>query len=94
MAKKTVGLGQPEVGCLIRKLRDLTGLSQEQFAATLGVAFSTINRWENGHMQPSPLALKQIKTMLNELSHSSVIELKEQSQILLNQYFLEVESSV
>lgn len=87
MVKKTLALGQPEVSHLIRKLRHLTGLSQEQFAQKLGVAFSTINRWENGHMQPSPLALKQIKTMLNELSRSPVVELQEQSQTLLDKYF-------
>ncbi|MBW4564410.1 MAG: helix-turn-helix domain-containing protein [Mojavia pulchra JT2-VF2] len=94
MVKKTVALGRPEVSHLIRKLRHLTGLSQEQFAEKLGVAFSTINRWENGHMQPSPLALKQIKTMLSELSRSPVVELQQQSQTLLDQYFLEAESSV
>ncbi|MBD0302352.1 MAG: helix-turn-helix transcriptional regulator [Tolypothrix sp. T3-bin4] len=94
MVKKKIVLGQPEVSYLIRKLRHLTGLSQEQFAEKLGVAFSTINRWENGHMQPSPLALKQIKTMLSELSRSPVIELQEQSQSLLDQYFLEAESSI
>ncbi|MBD1863051.1 MULTISPECIES: DNA-binding transcriptional regulator [Trichocoleus] len=93
MLKKTAALAQPEVSHLIRKLRHLSGLSQEQFAITLGVAFSTINRWENGHMQPSPLALKQVKTMLGELSRSSVVELQEQSQTLLNQYFSETESS-
>lgn len=92
--KKKIALGQPEVSHLIRKLRHLTGLSQEQFAGKLGVAFSTINRWENGHMQPSPLALKQIKTMLSELSRSPEIELQEQSQTLLDQYFLEAESSI
>lgn len=90
MVKNTVALGQPEVSHLIRKLRYLTGLSQEQFAATLGVAFSTINRWENGHMQPSPLALKQIKTMLRELSGSPASELQEQSQALLDHYFSDV----
>ncbi|MBD2448793.1 helix-turn-helix transcriptional regulator [Nostoc sp. FACHB-152] len=87
MVKKTLALGQPEVSHLIRKLRHLTGLSQEQFAEKLGVAFSTINRWENGHMQPSPLALKQIKTMLSELSRSPVVELQDQSQTLLDKYF-------
>lgn len=94
MVKKTIVLGQPEVSHLIRKLRHLTGLSQEQFAGKLGVAFSTINRWENGHMQPSPLALKQIKTILNELASSPVIELQQQSQTLLEQYFVEAESNI
>lgn len=92
MVKKTAALGRPEVSHLIRKLRYLTGLSQEQFAVKLGVAFSTINRWENGHMQPSPLALKQIKMMLDDLSCSPVIEIQEQSQSLLDQYFSEAES--
>lgn len=94
MSKKLVALGQPEVGHLIRALRQLTGLSQEQFAAALGVAFSTINRWENGHMQPSPLALKQIQTMLRELSGSSTTQLQEQSQALLERYFTEMESTM
>lgn len=93
MIRKAVVLKQPEIKCLIRELRQLMQLSQEQFAATLGVAFSTINRWENGHMQPSPLALKQIKAMLSELSHSSSGELQQQSQTLLGQYFSEAESS-
>src|SRR6476469_5876360 len=94
MPKKTDALAQPEVSHLIRELRQLSGLSQEQFAVTLGVAFSTINRWENGRMQPSPLALRQIKTMLVELSRSSVFELQASSQALLDQYFSEIESSI
>lgn len=94
MLKKTVEIGQPEVGCLVRKLRHLMGLSQGQFATALGVAFSTINRWENGHIQPSPLALKQIKVMLNELEDSSIAELQLQSRMLLDQYFAEAESGV
>jgi DNA-binding transcriptional regulator YiaG len=39
-------------------------LTQEQFAAELGVVYPTVNRWENGHAQPSPLALKKIEEML------------------------------
>ncbi|MGI0484092.1 helix-turn-helix domain-containing protein [Pantanalinema rosaneae CENA516] len=92
MLKKTVALRQPEVGHLVRELRHLIGLSQEQFASTLGVAFSTINRWENGHMQPSPLALKQIQIMLQECSRSQTNPIQVQSQRLLEQYFTEMES--
>jgi len=40
------------------------GLTQEKFAARLGVTFPTINRWENGRARPSPLALKQIEDLL------------------------------
>ncbi|PLZ95524.1 transcriptional regulator [Fischerella thermalis CCMEE 5268] len=87
-------LKQPEVSHLIRQLRQLTALSQEQFAATLGVAYCTVNRWENGHIQPSALALKQIKTMLKELKDSPEIAHQEWSQILLEQYFPETESNL
>lgn len=52
---------------LVKSLRDLLGLSQEKFAARLGVTFSSVNRWENGHRKPSPLAMKQIEAMLIEM---------------------------
>lgn len=52
---------------LVRELRQRTGLTQEKFAARLGVTFPTINRWENGRTKPSPLALKRIEDLLREL---------------------------
>ena len=33
-------------------------LSQKQLASAINVSFSTINRWENGHVIPSNLAVK------------------------------------
>ena len=51
----------------VRRLRERTGLTQEQFAARLGVTFATINRWENGHSKPSPLALRQIGNLALEV---------------------------
>jgi DNA-binding transcriptional regulator YiaG len=33
-------------------------LSQKQLADALNVSYSTINRWENGHVLPSNLAVK------------------------------------
>lgn len=33
---------------MIRDLRDKRGLTQEEFAAKVGITFSTVNRWENG----------------------------------------------
>lgn len=44
----------------IKDLRQKLELTQEQFAARIGVTFSTVNRWENGKGRPSPLALRQI----------------------------------
>ncbi len=52
---------------LIRELRERTGLTQEKFAAKLGVTFPTINRWENGRAKPSPLAMKQIEGLLRSM---------------------------
>ena len=65
--KKPLAINQPEVGKLIRELRILTGLTQEQFAAALGVTYSTINRWENGRSKPSPIAMRQIEEMLQDM---------------------------
>jgi DNA-binding transcriptional regulator YiaG len=51
---------------MIKDLRASLGLTQEQFAAEVGVTFSTVNRWENGRGDPSPLAMRRIR----ELSRS------------------------
>jgi len=40
---------------------------QEQFAAKVGVTFSTVNRWENGRGTSSPLAMRRIKELLEQL---------------------------
>ena len=58
---------QADIPRLVRALRERTGLTQEKFAAKLGVTFPTINRWENGRARPSPLALKQIEDLLRHL---------------------------
>jgi putative transcriptional regulator len=58
---------QPDIPRLIRELRERTGLTQEKFAAKLGVTFPTINRWENSHVKPSPLAMKQIEAFVRNL---------------------------
>ena len=47
----------------IMKLRAELGVTQEQLAAKLGVAFSTVSRWENGRGNPSPLAIKRIEQL-------------------------------
>jgi transcriptional regulator with XRE-family HTH domain len=57
-------MNQPQIGKLIRELRLETGLTQEQFAAELGVTYSSMNRWENGRSKPSPLAMQKIEGLL------------------------------
>ncbi|MFW9265359.1 helix-turn-helix domain-containing protein, partial [Nostoc sp. CALU 546] len=72
---------QPNIGKLVRALRQEFNLSQEKFAAEFGVTFPTINRWENGHVTPSPLEIPRISSLLNELG--------ERGQILKKTYFRE-----
>jgi len=56
-----------ELARKIRELRSKLGLTQEQFAAKVGVTFSTVNRWESGKSKPSPLAMRQIEELINEM---------------------------
>jgi transcriptional regulator with XRE-family HTH domain len=72
---------QSDIPRLVRALRERTGLTQEKFAAKLGVTFPTINRWENGRSKPSPLALKQIADLLRSLG--------DRGQDLLDEFFVE-----
>jgi putative transcriptional regulator len=72
---------QSDIPRLVRDLRERTGLTQEKFAAKLGVTYPTINRWENGRAKPSPLALRQIEDLLRFLG--------DRGQDLLDEFFVE-----
>ena len=52
-----------DVSKMIRKRRIALGLTQEKFAAKVGVTVSTVNRWEKNKTKPSPLALRRIKEL-------------------------------
>lgn len=43
-------------GLSIRDMRTKLAMTQEEFAHALGITVSTVNRWENGHSEPSKLA--------------------------------------
>ena len=45
---------------LIKKMRELTDMSQEQFAKELGTSVVSINRWENAKSLPNPMAQHQL----------------------------------
>lgn len=68
MKERILEINQPRVGDLIRNLRLEIGLTQEKFAALLGVTWLTVNRWENGRTQPLPLAIKQIEKIMYRTS--------------------------
>lgn len=64
---------------LVRELRLRLGLTQEEFAAKLGVTFPTVNRWENRRAKPSRMAIKLIEALLRQTGEST--------QDLLTKYF-------
>jgi transcriptional regulator with XRE-family HTH domain len=51
----------------VLEIRLEMGLTQEQFAAKLGVSFPTVNRWENKKTKPSPLAIQKLQKFLYPL---------------------------
>ena len=48
---------------IIKEVRKQLGISQEDLAREIGVSFATVNRWENRHSKPSPLALREIQRL-------------------------------
>jgi len=52
---------------LVKQTRKRLGLTQLQFAKTLGVSFQSVNRWERGRTKPLPIILKQIEVMVKEM---------------------------
>ena len=67
---------QADMPRLVRELRERTSLTQEKFAAKLGVTFPTINRWENSRTRPSPLAMQRIEGLLRGMGDSGADLLK------------------
>lgn len=68
---------------LVRKLRQQLHLSQEKFAAKLGVSVRTVNRWENGQSSPSPLAIEKLEAMLQALDNSAPAEVNQEGSTFL-----------
>jgi len=53
-------------GAKIKSLRMNLGLSQQEFAAALGVSFATVNRWENGKAKPQKDRIERIQSLLKQ----------------------------
>jgi len=47
---------------IIKEIRKRTGDSQTALAAALNVSFATVNRWETGRNEPTPLAMDGLRT--------------------------------
>ena len=57
----------------ILELRSKLNISQHELAKMLGVSFQSVNRWENGHFEPT----KIVKVRLIKLLEENNIALKE-----------------
>lgn len=55
-------------GAPISALRRRLKMTQEEFAHAIGVTVSTVNRWENGHIEPSRLARKAMEGLAAQVS--------------------------
>ncbi len=55
---------EEQIAQYVLEIRLEMGLTQEQFAAKLGVSFPTVNRWENKKTKPSPLAIQRLQKLL------------------------------
>jgi DNA-binding XRE family transcriptional regulator len=52
-----------DAGRIIRAWREQIGLTQMALAQALYITFSTVSRWENGHVRPSRLAWKAVEKL-------------------------------
>ena len=64
-----------------KRLREKLMISQKELADLLGVSFETVNRWENGHHEPTIKVKRQIK------------ELCKKNKIDFNSYMKEGETN-
>ena len=61
-------------GSPVHELRRRLQMTQEEFAHAIGVTVSTVNRWENGHIEPSRLARRAIEGLAAQLTEDPDFE--------------------
>ncbi len=52
----------------IRAVRERSGMTQRQFAATFGIGLGTLQKWERGERRPSGAAKSLLRVMQADLS--------------------------
>lgn len=50
----------------ILELRSKLNISQHELANMLGVSFQSVNRWENGHFEPTKIVKVRLLKLLEE----------------------------
>jgi DNA-binding helix-turn-helix protein len=60
----------------IKRIRQRSFLTQQDFAEEIGVSFSTVNRWESGRAKPNLKAMKSINAFCldNNISYETIEE--------------------
>ena len=48
---------------IVKELRSVLLLTQEELARKLGVSFASVNRWENAKCEPTMKAKRQIRKL-------------------------------
>lgn len=51
---------------MIKALRDKLIITQDELAKLLGVSFVSVNRWENGHHEPTIKVKRKLVQLLKE----------------------------
>ena len=70
----------------IKRIRTGLGLSQVEFARDLGVAFTTVNRWENGKAVPQNDRVARLRDLAaaGETQKAAGSEMREAVPVPLN----------
>ena len=65
-----MSVSKQQTGSPISELRRRLKMTQEEFAHAIGVTVSTVNRWENGHIEPSRLARRAMEGLASQVPTS------------------------
>jgi transcriptional regulator with XRE-family HTH domain len=66
------------LGLEIRRQRRAAGLSQEEFAAKIGVDRTTLGKWERGKASPTPKSIRKLTKgqILNSATLRELLDLR------------------
>ena len=70
----------PDAGHIVRAFRLGVGFTEEELAHALGISFSTVSRWENGHMKPGSLAWQALAQLAAENGRPLLVESSEDAR--------------
>lgn len=76
--QEAISIMSKNTGLSIRDMRNRLSMTQEEFAHALGITVSTVNRWENGHSEPSKLARATITRLAG--NHGIFVEATPRDQ--------------